>query len=584
MRGPSSSRRTTPVISWERPCRFRRSFRSGSFGAARASGSCGRRRGPDAEVPVLPGRQYRVEDILRIAWRRKWLIVLPFVVISTATVFVTKRLPNQYRSETVILVVPQKVPESYVRSTVSGHIEDRLQSLQQQILSRSRLERIIDDFNLFTAQRRVRPMEAIVEGMRAAIKVETVRGGDAFSVSYTGSDPLIVKAVTERLASLFIEENVRDREMLAIGTSDFLQTQLDDARKRLIEQEKRLEEYRLRYAGQLPSQAASNLQALQNGRMQLQALDDALARARDRQVTLERAVGDLLATETPTAAPVAATAPPPPAASGDPAALAGSTPAEQLLDARRRLAALESRLLPEHPDIARLKRQIAQLEPKVAADSAASAATTPSAAARPARDAAQVARERRIRDIRADLDAIGREIAARQNDQQRVRTEMALYQSRLDAAPIREAEMTELTRDYDTIQQIYRGLLAKREDSKVAANLEQRQVGEQFRVLDPARVPERPFSPDRMKLNLMGIAFGLVLGLASVAAIEYFDTSLKTEDDVRTVLSLPVIATIPLLTQTMGDVRVRARLRWSFTAGAAAIVIAIATIVWRFRG
>ena len=225
-----------------------------------------------------------------------------------------------------------------------------------------------------------------------------------------------------------------------------------------------------------------------------------------------------------------------------------------------------------------------QLEPKVAADSAASAATTPSAAARPARDAAQVARERRIRDIRADLDAIGREIAARQNDQQRVRTEMALYQSRLDAAPIREAEMTELTRDYDTIQQIYRGLLAKREDSKVAANLEQRQVGEQFRVLDPARVPERPFSPDRMKLNLMGIAFGLVLGLASVAALEYFDTSLKTEDDVRTVLSLPVIATIPLLTQTMADVRVRARLRWSFTAGAAAIVIAIATIVWRFRG
>ena len=533
---------------------------------------------------MLPGRQYRVEDILRIAWRRKWLIVLPFVVISTATVFVTKRLPNQYRSETVILVVPQKVPESYVRSTVSGHIEDRLQSLQQQILSRSRLERIIDDFNLFTAQRRMRPMEAIVEGMRAAIKVETVRGGDAFSVSYTGSDPLTVKAVTERLASLFIEENVRDREMLAIGTSDFLQTQLDDARKRLIEQEKKLEEYRLRYAGQLPSQAPSNLQALQNGRMQLQALDDALARARDRQVTLERALGDLLATDTPTAAPVAATAPPPPAASGDPAALAGSTPAEQLLDARRRLAALESRLLPEHPDIARLKRQISQLEPKVAADSAASAATTPSAAARPVRDAAQVARERRTRDIRADLDAIGREIAARQNDQQRVRTEMALYQSRLDAAPIREAEMTELMRDYDTIQQIYRGLLAKREDSKVAANLEQRQVGEQFRVLDPARVPERPFSPDRMKLNLMGIAFGLVLGLASVAALEYFDTSLKTEDDVRTVLSLPVIATIPLLTQTMADVGVRARLRWSFTAGAAAIVIAIATIVWRFRG
>src|SRR5207244_5348906 len=130
--------------------------------------------------------------------------------------------------------------------------------------------------------------------------------------------------------------------------------------------------------------------------------------------------------------------------------------------------------------------------------------------------------------------------------------EMALYQSRLDAAPIREAEMTELMRDYDTIQQIYRGLLAKREDSKVAANLEQRQIGEQFRVLDPARVPERPFSPDRMRINLMGIAVGLLLGLGATAGLEYLDTTLKTEDDVRLLLGLPVIATIPELSASAG--------------------------------
>jgi hypothetical protein len=125
---------------------------------------------------------------------------------------------------------------------------------------------------------------------------------------------------------------------------------------------------------------------------------------------------------------------------------------------------------------------------------------------------------------------------------------MALYQSRLDAAPIREAELTELMRDYETIQTIYRGLLAKREDSKVAANLEVRQVGEQFRVLDPARVPEAPFSPDRTRIELLGVAVGLLIGLGAAGLREYLDQTLKTEDDVRNVLGLPVIATVPVLT------------------------------------
>jgi protein tyrosine kinase modulator len=404
--------------------------------------------------------------------------------------------------------------------------------------------------------------------MRTLIKVETVRG-DAFSVSYVAEDPRTAQAITERLASLFIEENVRDRENLAIGTSEFLETQLDDARRRLVEQEKKLEEYRLRFAGQLPSQAAANLQGVQSARMQLQALDEVLSRARERQVTLERDLNDQLnaASLTPLAG----------AGSANPDAAA--TLPEQLQNARTRLAALEARLTPEHPDVTRLKRDIQQLEAKLAADPGA-AAPPPAAP----RDASQIARDRRIRDLRADLTSVARDIAARQADEERIRAEVTAYQSRLNAAPIREAEMTELMRDYDTIQQIYRSLLAKREDSKVAANLEQRQVGEQFRVLDPARVAERPFSPDRMKLDLMGIGLGLLLGLAWAGLLEYYDTSLKTEDDIRTVIMLPVIATIPLLQEATPPRKSRPWLRWSVTAGAAALVVVIATLVWTLRG
>jgi polysaccharide chain length determinant protein (PEP-CTERM system associated) len=483
---------------------------------------------------VLPGRKYKADDILRLLWRRKWLIVLPFVVCSAGTYVVAKRLPDQFKSETTILVVPQRVPESYVRSTVSGRIEDRVQSLQQQILSRSRLERIILDFNLYRPALQTQPMESVIEGMRSAIKVDIVRGGEAFTVVYTASDPRTVQAVTERLASLFIEENVRDRAQLAIGTSDFLQTQLDDARKRLIEQEKRLERYRIQYAGQLPSQAPANLQAIESLRLQLQALDDALARARDRQVTLERQLAELLVPD----APVRAPAPAATSASADDAGdIPGATPHEQLENARRRLANLEARLTPAHPDIARLKRTVAQLEQKAAAETATA----------PAGSAPESLRERRARELRTDLDTLTREIATRGTEQRRVRDEMALYQSRLDAAPVREAELTELMRDYETMQQIYRTLLGKREDSKVAANLEQRQVGEQFRVLDPARVPERPFSPDRARINLLGAVFGLLLGLGATALLEYFDNTLKSEEDVRTLLGLPVVATIPVL-------------------------------------
>jgi uncharacterized protein involved in exopolysaccharide biosynthesis len=226
-----------------------------------------------------------------------------------------------------------------------------------------------------------------------------------------------------------------------------------------------------------------------------------------------------------------------------------------------------------------LKREIQRLEAKAEAEAAA-----PRPPVRTTKTAAEASRERRVTALRADLDSLARDISARQADQQRVRAEMALYQSRLDAAPIREAELTELTRDYDTIQQIYRELLAKREDSKVAANLEQRQVGEQFRVLDPARMPERPFSPDRVRLNLMGAGLGLLLGLGAAALLEYVDTSLKTEDDIRTVLGLPVIATIPLLQPTPAKLRARLRPWWGFTAGAAVAALAIATIVWTLRG
>ena len=186
---------------------------------------------------MLPGRIYTFDDIAAMIRRRAWVIAIPMFVAGVVTAAVLARLPDRFRADTLILVIPQRVPESYVKATVTTRIEDRLQSISQQLLSRTRLERTILDFDLYRRERQSTAMEDVVERMRANIQVQIVKG-DAFRVSYIADTPALAQKVTERLSSLFIEENLRDREVLAEATNDFLETQLADARRRLIEQEK----------------------------------------------------------------------------------------------------------------------------------------------------------------------------------------------------------------------------------------------------------------------------------------------------------------------------------------------------------
>ncbi|MGH8638676.1 MAG: GumC family protein, partial [Burkholderiales bacterium] len=227
---------------------------------------------------MLPGKKYTPEEVLRILWHRKWLVIVPLAVASISTYAVARSLPETYRSETLIQVMPQRIPETYVRSTVTSRLEDRLGGIQQIILSRSRLERIIQDFDLYPEERKVMVMEEIVARMRTRDVTVRVERGDAFRVTYTTGDPRLAQKVTEKLGSLFIEENLRDREALAEQTSQFLNGQLDGARERLVEHEKKLEAYRQRHSGELPSQMQANLQAIQNAQLQLQGLTETMNR------------------------------------------------------------------------------------------------------------------------------------------------------------------------------------------------------------------------------------------------------------------------------------------------------------------
>jgi polysaccharide chain length determinant protein (PEP-CTERM system associated) len=485
---------------------------------------------------VLPGKKYTPEEVVEIVWRRKWLIVVPFVICAVSTVLIANRLPKRYRSETVILVVPQRVPESYVKSTVTSRIEDRLTSLREQILSRSRLERVITDLNLYQDLRRKLVMEDVVDAMRRDIDVKVERG-DSFRVSYTSGVPETAQKVTARLAQLFIDENVKDRTVQAESTNQFLDVQLNEARDRLLSHEKKLEDYKKQFSGELPTQAPANIQAIQSAQLQLQSLRESIDRDRDHRLVLERQRADL---ETMTEPSLPTT----------PVADQPVSTAEQLEAAQSRLRAMELRYKPEHPDVKAQKSLIHDLEAKLQRevgqslqDKGALAALTP----------AEMARRNRVRDLTIEIQNIDNQLERKRSQDRELQESIASYQAKLNAAPTREAELTALMRDYETLRNAYTGLLAKREESKMAANLERNQSGEQFKVLDAARVPERPASPKVPLIDAAGAAFGLGIGVLLVGFLEYRDSTFKTEGEIEQLLQLPVLALVPLMASQHGS-------------------------------
>jgi polysaccharide chain length determinant protein (PEP-CTERM system associated) len=409
-------------------------------------------------------------------------------------------------------------------------------------------------------------MEDVVELMRRDVSVTVVRG-DAFRVSYVSASPIMAMRVAERLARLFIDENLREREMVAQGTSQFLGSQLEDARRRLVEQEKKLEAYRRAHAGELPSQQSSNLTALNNVQMQIQTLVETRARDRDGLQLIQRQIADLESSDA-SAAPVV---------DGTGAIVGGSTE-QQLAAVRTTLAQLELRLKPEHPDIGRMKRMVRDLEKRAEQE----ALESPVSGGAP-KTPAELARRNRARQLQLDADSLTKTIAYKDAEELRLRQMAASYQSRAEAAPARETELIELTRDYDTLHQLYTSLLSKSEESKLAVNLESRQIGEQFRVLDAARVPERPFSPNRLRLNGIGTLAGVAIGLGFIFLLEWRDTSLKSDNDVRIVTGLPVLAYVPVLVTRTDRAKAHRRRLAASAAVAAIMVVAVAAAYWVLR-
>lgn len=532
---------------------------------------------------MLPGKKLTLPEIIQMARRRVWLILLPPAVTLFAALIYSSRLPDLYQSEMLIAVDPQRVPDSIIRSTVTLGTDRRLEALKVKVLSRTALEQLIEEFDLYPEERKTMLMEDVVARMRANVEmvmqIPRPRWGEepqptAFRVLYTYTDPEKATKIVERVGGYFIEQNVLDRGAQAGATNKFLEQQLAESRARLEQQEKRLEAFRERHGQELPTQASTNIQALTSSRTQVQSIVESMARDRDRKLMLERLYRDALAERS--------TSPVTPVVAANGGTTVG-TLQQQLATARANLAALEQRYTADHPDVSRARRQVAELEPRAAAEAKAAAATRAAAEpGQPVGDGLTEPQRENLRQMRAEIESLDRQIAFKESEERRVRAEIAEYQRRVEAVPGLESEFAALTRDYDTQQTAYKELLAKSETAKLAANLEEESIGERFRVVDPAQVPVRPLPSQRIRSNAIGLAIGLVLGLGVAMLLELRDKSFRTEADVLDVLSLPVLATVPYVETEAEKVRGQKRRLW-LSLGSATCVLVAGYVAWSLK-
>lgn len=455
-------------------------------------------------------QDFNLSNLLNPIYRRKDVVVAVFLVVVALAAYLAVSLPDVYRSSTLILITPQKLPANYVASTVTTTIDQRILAMTQQILSRTSLERVIRESNLYSTDGSSDGIEQRVENLRKRIKIEVAPRNDTFKLSFEAESPEKALQVTARVVSLFIDENVREREQQALGTTVFMNTEKERLRKELEEQESIVNLYKSRHRDDLPEQLDANLRTSDQMRRELDSVMFRLTSLEERKSILEKQ-----AVEAERFAAVE-----------DKPGTARAILSKAGIDARRReLELLRSRYSDKHPDVVRLKHEIEAIpleEKSVAVDGSGN-------------------------KTGGQTDVLTSEMALLRERSKKLQSDLASYQERINNTPIRAIELSKITRNYDITLKKFQELLGKEFDSQLSENMERKQKGEQFQVVDPPVLPRTPAAPNRLQIFLFGLALALAAAFGAAFLIEGLDNSIKGNDDLEAYSDLPLLAVLPIV-------------------------------------
>lgn len=487
---------------------------------------------------MVPRQELTIDDYINIL-RRRWLIIASFTVLGLGLgVALTHFLPKRFTSETVVLVEPPTVSNEVVKPVVNTDTNQRLATMQQQILSRSRLEPIIQKLSLYNEDMGRATMDDLVLKLRNNIAVTPVQpmartnapGLPGFTISVTFADPEKAQQICSTITSIFLDQNSVVRQQQSEKTTEFLRSQVDSAEADLNAQDAALAAFQKIHLGELPDDRAMNLNVLGGLVAQLDAATQALGRAQQDKTFAESSLTEQLAAWK--------------------AALNGRNPEtreQQIAAMEAQLVELKSKYTDDHPDVARLKRDIAAAKKLAEVND-----SKPAPAESQARVQAEPAAIKTLRDQIRQFDQVIQDRTVQQEDLHR---RIKMYQGRVESSPAVEQEAKSLTRGQKAAQESYDELKKQLEQAAMATRLEVKQQGEQFTILEPANFPLKPSFPDRFKFSFGGLGAGIALGVGLTLFLEMRDTSVRSDKEVEALIHLPVLAVVPTLSSAAGKTK-----------------------------
>lgn len=486
-------------------------------------------------------RELTMDDYLAMVRRRIKVILIPALLGPLAGFAVSYFFAAKYTSQSLVLVEGQKVPEGIVQPVITADLTERIATLQQQVLSQSRLQPMLERSGLIKPGQNV---DDLIESVRNNMTVQPVETDLAqigtakkkpnqpspvpgFTVSYTSSSAREAQQLCNELTSLLLEENLKSRQDVAKGTTDFLSRQVEDTKRQIDELDSKLAAFKKQYLGQLPGDEDNNLKILMGLNSQLDANTQTLSRAQQDKTYTESVLAQQLQAWKNSQS------------SSNPVTLQ-----QQLSQLQTQLIDLQARYTADHPDVMKTQADIAEVKKRLKeanqpSDDKASSASTASTDKESASEPAD------IRQLRLQVHQYSDLIAQATRDQKKLQDEIAVYQGRVALSPAVEEQYKQLARDYDNAQKVYQDLLADKSKSDIALNMEQQQEGEQMRLLNPASVPDSPTFPNRLFFAGGGLGAALALGAGLAMVLELRDRSIRTQADAEAALDLPMLVAVP---------------------------------------